>query len=147
MAWEAVTAISVAVVAILLMALTVRVFAWTRERRRLWDALERLVDVLDREGRPTLLAARGVVDDAGKTVQTIRAEVEQLAGTSRELRTRVTGAADGLEERVRDLEAVLDILQEEVEETVLDVAAALRTTRRGASIAKALKRVFLGGRR
>jgi len=77
----------------------------------------------------------------------VREEVDQLVATSRDLRGRVSDAAGALDDRVRDLEAVLDVLQEEVEETALDVAAALRATRRGASLLRGLKRVFLRGRR
>jgi len=88
-----------------------------------------------------------VANDATRVVGSVRDEVEQIVATSRDLRTRVSGAAGALEERVRDLEAVLDVLQEEVEETALDVAAALRATRRGASLLRGLKRVFLRGRR
>jgi hypothetical protein len=46
-----------------------------------------------------------------------------------------------------EFEMLLDVLHEEVEETVLDVAALLRTTRRGSGVARALKRVVLGRRK
>lgn len=147
MSWEAITAVSVAVMAIMWIILVVGLLLFVRGRRRLFDALERLSEMVEREGRPVLASARSAVDDAGKTVQTIRTEVEQIVGTSRDLRSRVQGATAALEERVHDLETVLNILQEEIEETVLDIAAALRTTRRGASIARALKRAVLGWRR
>ena len=67
-----------------------------------------------------------------------------MVETSRDIRTRVGNAADAAESRLLDLEALLDVVQEEVEETVLDVAAALRTTRRGSTILRSMKRIFLG---
>ena len=51
------------------------------------------------------------------------------------------------EERLQDVGTLLDILHEEVEDTVLDVAAALRTTRRGVSVFGAMKRALLKRRR
>ena len=41
-------------------------------------------------------------------------------------------------------DALIDVLQYEVEETALDIAAAMRTTRRGTTVLRAMKRAFLG---
>ena len=76
----------------------------------------------------------------------VRGEVDALAGTSKDLRARVLRAADAMEDRLANLDALLDILHEEVEGTVLDVSAALHTARRGVSIFGSLKRAFLGRR-
>jgi hypothetical protein len=76
----------------------------------------------------------------------IREEVQGLSGTSREIRERVERTAARLEERFIEFDTLLDVLQEELEETVLDVAALLRTTRRGAGLLRGVRRV-LGGRR
>lgn len=137
MPWEALTAISVAILALMSLALGAAAMMWLR----------RLGRVLDRDGQPVLQAARAVAEDAGKIVSQLRGEVEQVVAASRALRVRVSGAAESLDDRARDLEAVLDILQDEVEETALDVAAALRATRRGTTVIRAVKRAFLRGRR
>lgn len=140
MGWEAVTAVSVAVMALMFVVLAIAALVSLRDVGRLLDRLEAFAAVLERDGPPMVEAARSVVG-------TVRAEVDQIVATSRELRTRVSGAAGALDERVRDLEAVLDVLQEEVEETALDVAAALRATRRGTSLLGAVKRALFRGRR
>jgi len=137
MQWEALTAISVAMLALMSLVLVALAAVWLGRVRRL----------LDRDGQPLLQAARAVAEDAGKIVGQLRGEVEQIVATSRDVRLRVSGAAGSLDERARDLEAVLDILQDEVEETALDVAVALRATRRGTSVIRAVKRAFLRGRR
>jgi len=147
MGWEALSAVSVAVLALMSLVLTVALALWLRDLGRLLDRLDAFAQVLERDGPPLLSAARSVADDATRAVGSVRSEVEQIVATSRDLRSRVNGAASALEERVRDLETVLDVLQEEVEETALDVAAALRATRRGASLLRGLKRAFLRGRR
>jgi hypothetical protein len=114
---------------------------------RLMSRLDAFAQVLERDGPPLVQAARSVTEDATRVIGSVRGEVDHLVATSRGLRQKVSGAAGALDERVRDLEAVLDVLQGEVEETALDVAAALRATRRGASVLRGLKRAFLKGRR
>src|SRR5207247_8649620 len=95
----------------------------------------------------SVVAARGVrgflrmlhelagpaVGDVRALVATIRAEAEGLAGTSRELRQRIVSAADAAEARLAELDAVFEVVQEEVEARVLDVAATVRSVRRGIS--------------
>jgi uncharacterized protein YoxC len=146
MGWEALTAVSVAVLALMSVVLTIALVVWVRDLGRLLDRLDAFTRVLERDGPPLLSAARSVTEDATRVVAGVREEVDQIVATSRDLRGRVSDAAGALGDRVRDLEAVLDVLQEEVEETALDVAGALRATRRGASLLRGLKRAFLKGR-
>src|SRR5437870_7918644 len=70
------------------------------------------------------------VGDVRALVATIRAEAEGLAGTSRELRQRIVSAADAAEARLGGLDAGFEVVQEEVEATVLDVAATMRSEER-----------------
>ncbi len=76
---------------------------------------------------PALGDVRGLID-------TIRTEADAIAGTSRDLRLRIVKAADAAQQRLGDLGAVLDVMQEEVEDTVLGVAATARNVRRGLSV-------------
>jgi hypothetical protein len=82
--------------------------------------------------------------DVRQLVATIRAEAEGLVGTSQELRSRILAAADRAAARLNDLDAVIEVVEQEVESTALDVAATLRTVRRGVSLLewgrRALKR-------
>ena len=74
------------------------------------------------------------VGDVRQLVGAIRTEAESLVGTSRGLRERIVRAADAAEARLADLDALFEVVQEEVETTVLDVAATVRTVRRGLSV-------------
>jgi biopolymer transport protein ExbB/TolQ len=144
MVWEAVTAISLAVMAVIWVVMGLSVLSWLRARRRTWEALDRFAEFLEREGIPGLVAARGALEDIGQVVRSVRAEVDGVVETSRELRGSVEDMAASLADRVREIEAVLDVLQEELEETVLDLAAVLRTARRGGSVIRAVKRALAG---
>src|SRR2546426_1305836 len=87
------------------------------------------------------------VGDVRALVATIRAEAEGLAGTSRELRQRIVSAADAAEARLAELDAVFEVVQEEVEATVLDVATTMRTVRRGISLLEWGRRTLKRGKR
>ena len=62
----------------------------------------------------------------------------------RVLRERIVKAADAAQTRLADLDALFEVVQEEVENTVLDAAASVRMVRRGLSLVdwgrRALKR-------
>ena len=145
MGWtDVVTAISTTIVAVILVFVLIVLVGRLREARHLIASIERVVHSLDRDARPAIDAARGMIDDAAKVMASVRAEVDGYAEYSEDLRERLGDLTESVEGRLGDLEALIDVLHEEIEETALDVASALRTTRRGVSVARALKRVFLG---
>ncbi len=84
------------------------------------------------------------LDDVRQLVASIRAEADGFVGTSRDLRSRIVRAADAAEARLADLDALFEVVQNEVETTALDVAATLRNVRHGLSVLewgrRALKR-------
>jgi hypothetical protein len=83
MVWaEAVTAISTALLTVLVAIVGVGFLLMFAEFRRLTPELRRLAETLDRDGRPVLQSMKSLVEDAGKTVSTVRQEVEGLANTS-----------------------------------------------------------------
>ncbi|HVH66553.1 MAG TPA: hypothetical protein VM716_01660 [Gemmatimonadales bacterium] len=87
------------------------------------------------------------VGDVRQLVGAIRTEAESLVGTSRELRERIVRAADAAEARLGDLDALLEVVQQEVETTVLDVATTLRTVRRGLSLLEWGRRTLKRGKK
>ncbi|HXI34998.1 MAG TPA: hypothetical protein VNH63_13000 [Gemmatimonadales bacterium] len=74
------------------------------------------------------------LQDIQRLVAAIRTEAEAITGTSRDLRERIVRAADAAQERLADLGALLDVIQDEVEGATVDFAATVRTIRRGASV-------------
>jgi hypothetical protein len=57
-------------------------------------------------------------------------QVAGFASTGEEMRDRVLGAADRVQTRLQDLEALYDVVYEEVADTALDVAAGVRSFKR-----------------
>jgi uncharacterized protein YoxC len=141
-----VIALSSAVVAVAVLVVLVGLLGTLRQFARLSGRLETLMDGVDRDARPALDSVRRTADDASRMMQSVRDEVVALSGTSKDVRTRVERTAASLEERFMEFDTLLDVLQDELEDTVLDVAALLRTTRRGTGLMRGLRRV-LGRRR
>lgn len=129
--WVAVvTALSLAIVALSAVAIAVSSAVVALATRTLLGRL--------RDG------AGPALDEVRQLVATIRTEAESLVGTSQNLRGRIVKAADQAQARLADLDALFEVVQEEVETTVLDAAATMRTVRRGLAVLewgrKALKR-------
>jgi uncharacterized protein YoxC len=145
MGWaEVVTAISTAIIAIAVILAGITVVMTLNEFRTLAQSVQRVAELLERDARPTLDSARRLVDDVQHVVSSVRREAEDIVDSSQDVRERMQRLLQRTEERLQDLDALIDVVQYEVEETALDVAAALRTTRRGATVFRAMKRAILG---
>lgn len=140
-----VIAIATSLMALSVLVILIGMLGTLRQLGQLSERLARVVESLDRDARPALDSMRRTADDASRAAVAIRDEVVALGGTSRDVRERVQRTAASLEERFVEFDTLLDVLHEEVEDTVLDVAALLRTTRRGTGLVRGLRRAF--GRR
>ena len=76
------------------------------------------------------------ITDVRQLIASIKTEADALLDTSRDVRHRIVRAADAAEERLTDLDALAEVMQEELEETALDAAATLKNVRRGLSLWK-----------
>jgi hypothetical protein len=85
--------------------------------------------------------------DAKVVTGRLRTELEAYADLSSEARGKLRGAVDALDGRLRDLDALAEVLQEELSETALDVAAFLRTVRRGGAVLGAARGMMKRRRR
>jgi len=74
------------------------------------------------------------ISDVRQLIGSIKNEADALVGASRDVRQRIVRAADAAEERLTDLDALAEVVQEELEETALDAAATMRDVRRGLSV-------------
>ena len=83
-----------------------------------------------------------VRDEALIATRKVKGEVEGFVELSAEARAKVRGAIDTVETRLQDLDALVEVLQEEAEETALDVASFVRTTRRAGGVLGAARRML-----
>jgi hypothetical protein len=87
------------------------------------------------------------ITDVRQLIGSIKVEADALVGTSRDVRRRIIKAADAAEERLTDLDALAEVMQEELEETALDAAATMQNMRRGISLWRWSRKMLKGKKR
>jgi hypothetical protein len=87
------------------------------------------------------------IADVRQLIGSIKTEADALVGTSRDVRHRIVRAVDKAEERLTDLDALAEVVQEELEETALDAAATMRDVRRGLSVWRWSRKLLKGKKR
>lgn len=125
-----VSAISLAIIALAAIVVAVASVACALGIRTFTTALEQL--------------AGPAIQDVRQLIGTIKGEADALVGTSRDIRLRILRAADAAEHRLSDLDALVEVVQDEVEDTVIDAAATLRNVRRGFSLWQWGRKVLKG---
>jgi uncharacterized protein YoxC len=132
-------AISLVIIALAFVAIALASALAAREAAREMRQLSRVMETLRTDLAPALGAVQSMSGEGKRLAAMVGDEAEELVKASRQLR-------EGLRERVANLEAIYEVLEEEVEETALDLAVTLRGFRTGAGWFSRLRRL-LGGRR
>ena len=78
--------------------------------------------------------------DARAVTTRLKGELEGFADLSSDARARLRTAIDTVDNRLRDLDALVEVVQQEAEDTALDVASFVRTVRRTGGILGAARR-------
>ena len=108
------------------------------------EKLNNTVDKLSNEFHPLIKSANEVVGDARQLVARVRSDVERVSGAASAVGEQLLYAAEVTADRVDDVNAVLDVLQAELE----DMAISTVSTVRGVSVsAKLLGAAFTGRRK
>jgi uncharacterized protein YoxC len=94
----------------------------------------------------TLKAVRRLTEQGQDVMVVVRQETGAFAQTARRLRRKLVRAADRVEVKLEELETLYDVVHDEVEGTALDVAAALRSVRRGNGMLGRVRRLLVPSR-
>jgi uncharacterized protein YoxC len=133
-------AISLLVIALSFVAIAAALaLALLRAAKEL-QQLARAIDSLRDDLSPALKAVKKVSDEGERLAQLVSGETEELVQTSRALR-------EGIRERLVNMEAVYDVLAEEIEETALEAAVTLKSFRTGVGWFGLVRRLLRLGRR
>ncbi len=147
-AWVApVTAISLAVMAAALVALVGGVLLTLIKLRQPIERLTELLQSAQGALNETLSHVRRLTEQGQDVLAVVRQEAGSYAQAGRRLRRQVLRGADRIQARLADLESLYDVVHEEVEDTALDVAAALRSARSGNGMLGRVRRLLVAGRR
>jgi uncharacterized protein YoxC len=89
-------------------------------------------------------SVRTVAEDVRAITTSVRGDVEAVGETVRDVNSKIQSAVSHAETRVRRLDALVEVAQEEAEDFVVSAAATLRGMREGASV---LRKGFFFARR
>lgn len=109
------------------------------------ESAKSTVEKLTADVRPILKQATDVATDAREVVAMLRTDVERITQAAGVVSDQMLDLAEAVEERVDNVGAVLDVVQGELEETVLSATATLRGARLGGrALAGGLGRAIMG---
>lgn len=133
-------AISLVIIALAFLVIAASTALAAKKAAEEMQQLSRVLESLRADLGPALHAVQSVSGEGQRLAAMIGSEAEELVRSSRQLR-------EGLQERLANLEAVYEVLEEEIEDTAIDVAVTLRTFRSGAGWFGRIRRLLGGGRR
>ena len=105
-----------------------------RRIKRSLDKVDNALDSIGRDARPVLDRARAVGENLNFIVMSVRKEVEHASETISRANERLEAALDVAEDRVQELGALIEVVQGEVEDTLLTATSTLRGIRTGAKL-------------
>lgn len=97
------------------------------------DKIETSVEKLTAETRPLLASATGIANDAREVVAMVKIDVERVTDAAAAISEQLLDAAETTARRVDEVNAVIDVLQAELEHTAISTVAAVRGVRVGAA--------------
>jgi hypothetical protein len=133
-------ALSLVVIALSFAAIGTAVVLAALSARRKLGALAQRLEGVRRDFERVLESIRQVTDSATE-------EAEQYLATGRSIRQDLEQGVRRVKSRLAELDALYEVVHDEVEETALDVAAQVRAVRQGASVVGRLRRWMVRGRR
>lgn len=142
-----VVAVSLLVVALAFLGIAVGILIIASRLIEPVHQLSRVIQSLQDDLAGALKGIRQVTEQSQDLLSVVRNEAGAFAHTSRRLRRQVLRGAERIQTRLTDLETLYDVVHEEVEETALDVAAALRTVRTGSGVLGRIRRLLVPRRR
>lgn len=92
-------------------------------------------------------AVRRVAETGEELSGKLKVEIEHYLTTSKSIRHDLERGVRRVKTRLADLDALYEVVHEEVEDTALDVAAKVRTVRTGAGMVGRLRRWLVRSRR
>ena len=142
-----VAAVSLLVIALAFIAIAAAMVITLRAIAAQVRAMGATVSRLEERVLPTLDLFKAVATDGKEIAGMVRSEATRIVRTSRVLRHRVRRGAQRIEERLEDLDALYEVVHNEVEDAALDLAALVRTVRTGGGWLQRLRRFFPARRR
>ncbi len=107
------------------------------------STVSREIGQLREELTPTLQYLGRLGREGADVAEMAKNEFEEIVQATRTVRKDLERGLQRTRRRLADFEAVIDVVQDEVEETALDLGAALRTARTGPGLVGQVRRFLV----
>lgn len=125
-----VVALSLVVIALSFLAIALGVTVSAKKAADQMGELTTALRTLHTDLGPALKSVTAAADSTEKVAALIAREGEGVAETTRRVRESVNGGLERLEERLADLDALYEVLYEEMKETGIEAGVMMRRLRR-----------------
>ncbi len=131
---DQVTSVATTVLTLAFLVLTVALVPAAWNFRKSYARINELLDRVYGDINPIMRHASTIADNVNYITTSIRVDVQQINQTIASANARLTQAIAMTEDRLREVNALLTVVQEEAEEMFVSTASTVRGVRAGASV-------------
>jgi uncharacterized protein YoxC len=129
--WEKTTGIASGVMTITVIILTVALVPAAWNFRKSYKKVSDMLDKVYGDVNPLMRHASAIADNVDYITTSIRVDVQQVSQTVAAVSQRLQDALAGAEDRMKQLNALLDVVQEEAESAFVTTASTIRGVQTG----------------
>jgi len=129
--WEKITSIASGVMTITVIILTVALVPAAWNFRKSYKKISDMLDKIYGDVNPLMRHASAIADNVDYITTSIRVDVQQVSQTVAAVTQRLQDAVSGAEDRMKQLNALLDVVQEEAESAFVTTASTIRGVQTG----------------
>ena len=129
--WEKITSIASGVMTITVIILTVALVPAAWNFRKSYKKVSDMLDKIYGDVNPLMRHASAIADNVDYITTSIRVDVQQVSQAVAAVNQRLQDAVSGAEDRMKQLNALLDVVQEEAESAFVTTASTIRGVQTG----------------
>ena len=129
--WDKITSIASGVMTITVIVLTVALVPAAWNFRKSYKKISDMLDKVYGDVNPLMRHASAIADNVDYISTAMRVDVQQVSQTVAAVNQRLQQAADVAEDRIKQLNALLDVVQEEAESAFVTTASTIRGVQTG----------------
>jgi uncharacterized protein YoxC len=129
--WEKITSIASGVMTFTVIILTVALVPAAWNFRKSYKKVSDMLDKIYGDVNPLMRHASAIADNVDYISTSIRVDVQQVSQTVAAVNQRLQEALESAEDRMKQLNALLDVVQEEAESAFVTTASTIRGVQTG----------------
>jgi uncharacterized protein YoxC len=129
--WDKITSIASGVMTITVIVLTVALVPAAWNFRKSYKKISDMLDKIYGDVNPLMRHASAIADNVDYISTAMRVDVQQVSQTVAAVNHRLQQAVGAAEERINQLNALLDVVQEEAESAFVTTASTIRGVQTG----------------